>query len=1127
MFRIGHLALLLAAGSNALLAQGHPAEQVLAMEDHHQVMEDGPRTWPPVGPKGRAITDNARLRTEAMRQWWGEWTPEFRTFLQNAAASERGRHLNLMPKMAEEGIIQAAAPAVGNWINIGPTKADVIKNGGTSLAKTDSGRPRTILVDPTNNQVLYLCTAGGGVWKTVNGGSSWTPITDSLGTLSCGYLAMDPVDSQTLYLGLGDPFDGTGLGIVKSTDGGVTWSAPQTLGTSRTIQSVVVSSNNRNIVMVATNTGLFRSTDAGQTYTQVASINAAWKCWDLAWAGGSNYVLTAETDLANADGNTAGKIYRSTDEGATWTATTGVNSLATRISVASAPSNRSTLFAMAGKTNATAPASDLQGVYKSTDGGATWTLVTSPAANFLGGQSFYNHMIVIDRTNPSVVYLGGQLAMIKSTNGGSTWTTMTDWLAQNGKPYVHADFHCGAQDSNGNLFVGTDGGIFKSADGGVTFSDTPNIGITTHMIYSVGSSPAAPDAVIGGFQDNGTRVRSGATTTFNQYIGGDGFGSLMHPVNGSTMLGSLYYTRIQKSTNGGTTFTSAVTGITESNNTSSAPFITRLADGPADATGNTVYTYVNAKVYKSTNYAGSWTAMGTSGLPTTSFYIRNVAAAKSNGQVVGIVANGGKVYLTSNGGSSWTTAAALPNNGSYTSSIAFDPTDYNTVYTSSVAPDATKSHLWKSSNLGGSWTAIDGGGFPAGVPVGIVKVDPSDRNIVYAGTHLGLYRSSDGGATWARWGNGLPLVNIMDLYISPDGSIVRVATYGRGFWELRGTTTITAPSITTQPANQTVTVGQTGTFSVVASGTAPLAYQWYRGTTQISGATAASYTTAATTTADNNATFYVSVSNSAGNVNSASASLTVSNVVDTTAPTVSATESGTSGTITLSATATDTVGVTRVEFYVDGALKGTDTTSPYTMALDSTTLADGAHTLVAKAYDAAGNMGTSTAVNFTVNNTITTETERIVNGGFEVGTTPWTGTTAVIGTWSTQPAFEGTRNAWMGGKGKKTTQALYQSVTIPSTVITATVSFQLHIDTKETTTATAYDKLAVQILSSTGTVLKTLATYSNLNKATGYALRTFDVSAYKGQTIRLNFKMTEDSSLQSSFTLDKVSLITK
>jgi len=1124
MFRLGHLALLLATGSTALLAQVQMLEEHQAVEDRRVHLEDQARVWPPVRLGGKPITDNARLRTEAMRQWWGEWTPEFQSFLQNTAVAERTRHEAKMPKSS--GVeLNLAAPATGTWTNIGPTKADVIKNGSTSLAKTDSGRPRTILVDPTNNQIIYLCTAGGGVWKTTNGGAAWTPITETLGTLSCGYLAMDPTDSRILYLGLGDPFDGTGLGVVKSTDGGLTWSAPQTLGASRTIQSILVDPNNRNIVMAATNVGLFRSVDAGATYTQVASINAAWKCWDLAWAGGTNFVLTAETDLANASGNTGGKVLRSTDEGATWVAATGIDALATRISVNSAPSLRSTLFAMVGKVDTgSTGTNDLLGVYKSTDGGATWALVTSPGAGFLGGQSFYNHMIVIDRSNPSIVYLGGQLAMSKSTNGGSTWTTMTDWLAQNGKPYVHADFHCGVQDSTGSLFVGTDGGIFKSTDGGTTFTDSLNIGITTHMIYSVGSSSAAPSAVIGGFQDNGTRVRSGATTTFNQYIGGDGFGSLMHPVNGSTMLGSLYYTRIQKSTNGGSTFAAAVSGITESNNTASAPFITRLAEGPADATGNTVYTFVNAKVYKSTNYAGTWTAMGVSGLPTTSFYIRNVAAAKSNGQVVGLVANGGKVFLTANGGSSWTTPAALTNHGSYTSSVAFDPTDYNTVYVSSVAPDGTKNHLWKSGNFGGSWTAIDGGGFPAGVPVSIVKVDPSDRNIVYAGTHLGLYRSADGGATWARWGNGLPLVNVTDIYVSPDGATVRVATYGRGFWELRGTAS--APTITTQPANQTVNAGQTATFSVVASGTAPFAYQWYRGASLLSGATSASYTTAATTTADNGASFYVLVSNSQGSVNSSSASLTVTTVTDTTAPTVSATESGTSGTITFNATATDLVGVTKVEFYVDGALKGTDTTTPYSMTFDSTTLTDGNHTLVAKAYDAAGNVGTSTSVGFTVSNTII-GVERIINGGFEVATTPWTGTTAAIGTWSAQPAFEGTRNAWLGGDGKTRTEAIYQSVVIPSTVTSATLTFYLHIDTAETTTSRAYDKLAVQILSSTGKVLQTLTTYSNLNKATGYALRTFNVSAHKGKTVRINFKSTEDSTLQTSFAIDKVSLITK
>jgi hypothetical protein len=165
------------------------------------------------------------------------------------------------------------------------------------------------------------------------------------------------------------------------------------------------------------------------------------------------------------------------------------------------------------------------------------------------------------------------------------------------------------------------------------------------------------------------------------------------------MLGTLYYARIYRSTDGGLNFASASTGITESNNSSTAPFNTVLHSWKGDATGNTVFTFVNAKVYKSTNYATSWSALGTTGLPTDIF-IRGIGTAKSNGSVVGIVANAGRVFLTNNGGASWTQAGALPNNGLSTSDIEFDPTNPNTVYVTSVAPDGTKAHTWKSTNFG-------------------------------------------------------------------------------------------------------------------------------------------------------------------------------------------------------------------------------------------------------------------------------------------------------------------------------------------------------------------------------------------------------------------------------------------
>jgi hypothetical protein len=251
---------------------------------------------------------------------------------------------------------------------------------------------------------------------------------------------------------------------------------------------------------------------------------------------------------------------------------------------------------------------------------------------------------------------------------------------------------------------------------------------------------------------------------------------------------------------------------------------------------------------------------------------------------------------------------------------------------------------------------------------------------------------------------------------------------------------------------------------------------------------------------------------------------------DTTPPTVSASESGTSGTITLSASASDNVGVSKVEFYVDGALKATDSTSPYNASLDSTTLADGSHSLVAKAYDAAGNVGTSSSVSFSVSNGTGGTggggtTELIGNGGFESGATVWTQTSGVITSDTSEAAHAGSWKAWLDGYGSAHTDYVRQSVTIPSTVTSASLSFYLHVDTAESG-STAYDTLKVQVITAAGTYV-TLATYSNANASSGYVLRTIDLGAYKGQKVQVNFYGVEDSSLQTSFVIDDVSVKTQ
>jgi photosystem II stability/assembly factor-like uncharacterized protein len=157
---------------------------------------------------------------------------------------------------------------------------------------------------------------------------------------------------------------------------------------------------------------------------------------------------------------------------------------------------------------------------------------------------------------------------------------------------------------------------------------------------------------------------------------------------------------------------------------------------------------------------------------------------------VGVAANGGRVFLSTNGGTSWAQSGALPANDKSISYVYFDRVNPGTVYVASVAATATAAHLWKSTDSGATWSIIDGSngststGLPAGVPVNIITADPGDANTLYAGTHLGVYRSQDAGSSWVRFGTGLPLVNVTDLYISENSQLVRAATFGRGIWEL-------------------------------------------------------------------------------------------------------------------------------------------------------------------------------------------------------------------------------------------------------------------------------------------------------------------------------------------------------
>lgn len=770
---------------------------------------------------GKSEADDADGRRAWNRYWFGDVTPDYLAFKNLAAAKEVERWRGSFPQAPGSHLLPAAGTGPA-WTNLGPTANTT---SGT-FPDIDSGRPVSVVTDPTDAKIVYLAVSGGGVWKCTNADLltssdwTWTPITDGLpsssssGNVSVGAMTMSPTDHLTLYLGAGDAFDAAGTGLYKSIDGGASWTAATLTGATPTRTCDLLALADGTTVLAGTNAGLMRSTDGGATFALVGGGLTAGEVWSVQQFSATELACTVQ------DGTGAGSIWYSSDSGATWTQA-GLSGITTpsRMTVATSPASASQGWGIYEDS----AGNIARGLMKTTDKGHNWTFVAAPTVSgglfqgtgaqmgTDGGQGFYNHGIAVDPTNVNNVFVGANLALYRTLNGGTSWQQMTHWYG-NLHVYAHADFHTTSWAKTGTktLFIGNDGGLcivrdplratIPSGSGTVasdpTFIDNRrNKGLASHLVYNLGSTSATTPAgaqyeISLGLQDNGTRIRQGSgaalqtSSTFDDAIGGDGFGTVINQTDGTKMLGSVYYTSIQRSTDAGATFSAATTGITEANDSANAPFNPKIALGQT-STPDTVYTFTNAKVYKSTNWASNWAAMSMTGFTGV---VRNVNGARSS-SAVGIAGSGGRFWITYNG-SSWTGGTDITGGNFNTSYIWFDTTNDQTVYGATVAASKTAHHLFKSVNGGTSWTFIDqtaGGadnGFPFGIPVHVIQNDPSSHNTLYAGTDFGVYRSTDAGATWVRYGTGLPMVATRDLYISSDGSVLRAATFGRGVWEM-------------------------------------------------------------------------------------------------------------------------------------------------------------------------------------------------------------------------------------------------------------------------------------------------------------------------------------------------------
>ena len=764
---------------------------------------------------GDALEVGPQDRLEANRKAFAPVTEEGWQAAIQALNDQRTKYASQMA-----GAI--APKGLPTWKAIGPVRSQYLFNGVIVTGFSDAGRVAKILPDPTDPKTVYVLFSGGGLWKTSNFNAAtptWKPLTDSLVSTSGGSVTFGRSVS-TLYLGVGDFYDvlGTVAGTVaKSIDGGATWGAMIKLPGATAVRDIQVDRTGAtDVVLVATNVGLFRSADAGVTYVKVAGgVGEALggkSVWSLAQTN-IGWAAAAEADLALV-GSGPGTVYVSTDLGATWvTATTPPTGRGSggigRITLAVATPGERKLYA----TAATQSGDAQDDLYVSNDGGRSWAPlgVTLKAPlnpncqqsnmDVMHGQAFYNQALLVDPTDAtrSTLYMGGNLMGAKSTDGGQTWRLISTWLpdicgdGSDKLPYVHADFHAATMVLNGRtaaLVFGTDGGLFASFDGGATFADR-NQGLQTFLSQTVISSPSAyGDISISGLQDDGTRQRIGNSSNWNQVIGGDGEGVGWSQANSLVAIGSVYSSRIRRYENpvnnpapGG--WLRSTTGISGFD---LYPFYTPVATptAEADPTGQVFFTSTGLKVYRTVNGAKNWTPIFNS-FPNRSFnathYVIGVHPLDVNR--VAMAGTRGRAFYTLNGGVSWNITPIRDQVPAY-AGINISPSwgPNNTVYMASGSTAPNVLRMVRSTDNGATWTAA-GNGLP-NVALSQVLVDPRDGSglSAWAATWIGVYATKDGGSSWSLLGAGLPNVWVRGMALNDQG-VLRVATYGRGLWEIK------------------------------------------------------------------------------------------------------------------------------------------------------------------------------------------------------------------------------------------------------------------------------------------------------------------------------------------------------
>jgi photosystem II stability/assembly factor-like uncharacterized protein len=633
---------------------------------------------------------------------------------------------DLLSKMGAP--IMSPAP---KWLPLGPS--DVV--GGTNL-----GRVNAIAFDPLNPQVVYIGAADGGLWKSTNGGAGWTTLTDNLPTLSIADIAVDPVTPSNLFIATGDGFGygnpfwgGTySIGVWASTNGGASWNPTGltlTVGQNRTIRRLAIHPANPKILLAATSAGLFRTADAGVTWTSIWNTST----YDVEFNPANGDVVYATTN----------QVMKSVNAGVGFAPLTATCQGA-RYNIEVAKSNPNTLYTLC-TTNGT--------VQKSTNAGATWTTTTAPGVTLYG---YYDNVLAVSPVDANVALVAG-FDIKKTTNGGSSWAAVS--------AAGHVDNHCMrfAPTSSTEIIVGNDGGLFRTANGGATWASL-NKGLSITQFYRVGLSKTTPGLFVAGAQDNGNMKLSAGTWT--SITDADGMGGFIDYSNNNTVYATTQYGALFRSINGGAAWTPIPLP-------SSGAWVTPFLQDPVAP--NTIYAATD-KVYKSTNQGTLWSAISGPLAGISRFTVLKVHA---NPKFL-VAGDGHKLYRTTNAGASWTDiTGTLPVGANYLTDAAMNDNDPQMLWVTFSGYNAGQK-VFKSVDGGATWTNISGG-LP-NIPINCVVSEKKALNPIYIGTDSGVYYLKDGFANFVPFKPGLPNVIVDELEIHYGSKKIIAATYGRGLW---------------------------------------------------------------------------------------------------------------------------------------------------------------------------------------------------------------------------------------------------------------------------------------------------------------------------------------------------------